>query len=68
MKPDEISLLTTEGFNPATAEIDTMDPLSIVRLINEQDAQVAKAVAVELPHVAAAVDAISAKAEELGLE
>jgi N-acetylmuramic acid 6-phosphate etherase len=58
MKPDEISFLTTEGFNPATAEIDTMDSLSIVRLINEQDAQVAKAVAVELPHIAAAVDAI----------
>ena len=58
MKPDEISFLTTEGFNPATAEIDTMDSLSIVRLINEQDAQVAKAVAAELPHIAAAVDAI----------
>ena len=58
MKPDEISFLTTEGFNPATVEIDTMDSLSIVRLINEQDVQVAKAVAVELPHIAAAVDAI----------
>lgn len=57
----ELDGLLTEGQNPATMGIDALDTLSIVQLINREDAQVAEAVAVELPHVAAAVDAIVAR-------
>jgi N-acetylmuramic acid 6-phosphate etherase len=58
VEQDEIDLLITESANPATTEIDVMDTLSIVRIINQQDGQVARAVSAELPHIAAAVDAI----------
>ena len=58
MNRHEIDALTTESANPATSRIDVMDTLSIVRTINQQDAQVAGAVAAELEHIAAAVDAI----------
>ena len=38
----------TESLNPATAAIDTLDSLEIVRLINQEDARVASAVEAEL--------------------
>lgn len=52
--------LTTEGVNPATADIDTLSTLEIVELINAEDRSVAEAVQRELPAVAAAVDLIVA--------
>jgi N-acetylmuramic acid 6-phosphate etherase len=48
----------TEGINPNTAHIDRADTLHIVRMINEEDRAVPSAVERELPHIAAAVDAI----------
>ncbi|MBI5650762.1 MAG: N-acetylmuramic acid 6-phosphate etherase [Chloroflexi bacterium] len=49
----------TEAHNPATAEIDTLSTLEMLRRINAEDQRVAHAVAVELPHIAQAVDAIA---------
>lgn len=57
-RPSAFAVLTTEAANPATAEIDRMSALEIVRAMNAEDALVAAAVARELPRIAAAVDAI----------
>ncbi len=53
------SRLTTEKRNPASANIDGLDTLSIVRVINAQDAKVAAAVGRVSSEIAAAVDAIA---------
>lgn len=50
--------MLTESRNPKTENIDALSTLEIVRLINEEDAQVAPAVARALPQIAQAVDAI----------
>jgi len=50
--------LLTEQANPASAGIDARSTADILRIINEQDAQVAAAVALEIEHIARAVDAI----------
>ena len=60
---DGLSELSTEGRNPASANIDCLDSLEIARIMNREDAQVATAVETELPHIAAAIDQI---AERLG--
>jgi N-acetylmuramic acid 6-phosphate etherase len=49
----------TESRNPASANIDTLPTLDMVRLINAEDRCVAEAVAAELPAVARAIDAIA---------
>jgi len=51
--------LDTEQTNPATADIDRLSPLEIVQTMNAQDAGVARAVEHELPHIAAAIEAIA---------
>ncbi|TET97915.1 MAG: N-acetylmuramic acid 6-phosphate etherase, partial [Dehalococcoidia bacterium] len=56
----------TEEPNPATAEIDTLDSLGVVRLINREDHRVAEAVATELEDIATAVDSIVACMERGG--
>jgi N-acetylmuramic acid 6-phosphate etherase len=53
--------LATEHPNAASVEIDQMTPLQIVRIMNAEDAGVAAAVAKELPSIAAAVEAITAR-------
>ena len=53
--------LATEGRNPATEHIDELPTLDVLRLINQEDAKVAVAVAEELPQIAAAVDAIATR-------
>ena len=50
--------LTTEQSNPASASIDSMDSLSIVELMNREDAKVVDSVRLILPQVACAIDAI----------
>jgi len=50
--------LMTEQVNPRTAGIDELSALKIVQLMNNEDKHVAEAVEKELPHIAAAVDAI----------
>ena len=53
------SRLTTEKRNPASANIDSLDTLSIVRVINSQDAKIAAAVGRVSREIASAVDAIA---------
>jgi len=59
-------LPSTEARNPATAHIDTLPTLEMVRLMNAEDARVAPAVAAELRAVAQAIDAIAARMQEGG--
>ncbi len=56
-----LATLATEARNPASEHIDTLPTLDMLRVINEEDSRVAAAVAAELPHIAAAVDAIAAR-------
>ena len=62
----DLSRLTTEQQNPATARIDQMDTLSILNLINEEDKKAALAVELVLPDIARAVDLITAKISDGG--
>lgn len=56
-EPD-LSRITTEQRNTASAEIDTLPTLEMLRVINGEDARVAPAVAEQLPQITAAVDGI----------
>lgn len=56
-----LGALATEGVNPATAALDRMDSLELVRALNREDATVAGAVAREAPHVARAIEEIAAR-------
>ncbi len=56
---ENLAQLATESVNPATAAIDTLPTLDIVRLINEEDAGVHAAVRAELPRIAQAVDIVA---------
>lgn len=49
----------TEQVNPFTQNIDIVSTLEMARIINQEDARVAAAVAIELEHIARAIDAIS---------
>ena len=62
----ELSALTTEQRNPATREIDTLDTLSMLRIINQEDQKVAAAVEDTLPEIAKAVDVIAGQLENGG--
>ncbi|MEQ4205301.1 N-acetylmuramic acid 6-phosphate etherase [Actinopolymorpha sp. B9G3] len=46
----------TEARNPRTTDIDRVSTLDVLRLINDEDRQVAEAVRAALPQVASAVD------------
>lgn len=61
-----LSHLLTEARNPATAHIDELPTLDMLRLINDEDAKIAAAVAKELPAIAKAVDAITTCFEQGG--
>lgn len=52
-------VMITEAPNPATANIDLLSTLDMVKTINAEDDRVAKAVAAELSNIARAVDAIA---------
>ncbi len=56
----------TEARNPATANIDALPTLDMVRLINGQDACVPEAVAVELPRIADAIDRMAERMQSGG--
>ena len=62
-----LATLPTEARNPASEHIDQLPTLDMLRIINEEDAKVAAAVAIELPNIAKAVDAIAARFEQGGL-
>ncbi len=58
--------LITEQVNPFTQNIDNVSTLEMVRLINQEDARVAAAVAVELENIARVIDAVSARMQRGG--
>src|SRR3954454_794917 len=51
--------LQTEARNPASANLDELTPLELVRLMNAEDAKVAPAVATQAEAIARAVDVIA---------
>ncbi|MBS4200826.1 N-acetylmuramic acid 6-phosphate etherase [Bacillus sp. FJAT-49732] len=55
---ENLSNLTTEQMNQSTVNIDQMSSLEIINLMNSEDQAVAKAVNLELPRIAAVIDAI----------
>jgi N-acetylmuramic acid 6-phosphate etherase len=57
----ELESLTTEAFRPELADIDRLPTLDLARLMNDEDATVAGAVAARLPEIAAAIDAVAAR-------
>jgi N-acetylmuramic acid 6-phosphate etherase len=62
----EIEKLLTEQSNPASASIDTLPTEEVLRIINQEDRQVADAVGRELGSIARAVDAIVAAFQNNG--
>ena len=61
-----MELTLTEERNPLTTDIDTLPTLDMLALINAEDQKVALAVRNELPNIAAAVEAISARMQRGG--
>src|SRR5678809_626880 len=61
-----MELTLTEERNPLTSEIDTLPTLDMLTLINAEDQKVALSVRDELPNIAAAVDAITARMQQGG--
>ncbi len=55
-----LDLLTTEGINLASAGIDRVSTLEMLRVMNDQDRLVADSITPELPSLALAVDSITA--------
>ena len=55
----KLARLNTEMRNPASAQLDTLSPLAIARLINKEDATVAGSVAKALPQIARAIEAVA---------
>lgn len=51
--------LTTEARNPASEHLDSLSPLELVRLINEEDAKCTAAVAEQAENIAKAVEIIA---------
>ena len=61
-----LARLSTEARNSATEHIDQLPTIEMLRIINDEDATVAAAVAAELPKIANAVDAIADRFEQGG--
>ena len=55
------SIPLTEQENPRTAQISSLPTEAILRLMNEEDARVAKAIAHVLPEISWAVEGIVAR-------
>jgi N-acetylmuramic acid 6-phosphate etherase len=55
---ENLANLLTEQRNPTSARIDKLATAEMLRVINDEDRNVANAVAQEIPHIARAVDAI----------
>jgi len=55
---DEIEGLVTETRNPRSMDIDAQNTLDILQTINNEDQQIPRVVAQELPYIAQAVDLI----------
>ena len=61
-----LASLTTEARNPLSEHLDELPTLSLLGLINDEDAKVAAAVRIELPQIALAVDAIAERFQRGG--
>jgi N-acetylmuramic acid 6-phosphate etherase len=61
-----LALLATEARNPRTTNIDQISTLAMVKVINEEDQTVPRAVATQLPEIARAIDEIAARFEKGG--
>ncbi len=61
-----LAALPTEARHPASERLDQLPTLELMQVINAADQEVALAVARELPAIAAAVDAITARLEAGG--
>ena len=55
---DELKTVTTEGQNPDTLDIDTLDVVGVLEKINNEDQKVANVVKLIIPEIAKAVDKI----------
>jgi len=55
---EPIAALLTEQANPASARIDRLSTLDMLRVINDEDRKVAESVTAELPNIARAIDGI----------
>ncbi len=60
MNVPDIDTLTTEAINPDLTDIDALPLEARLRLMNDEDARVAAAVTLEIPHVARAVQRAAA--------
>ncbi len=58
--PTKTEALTTEAINPELADIDALDTETRLRLMNAADAEVAAAVALEIPHITRTVQRAAA--------
>lgn len=58
--------LLTETSNPTSSEIDALSTTEMLRVINSADREIAEAVEREIPHIAAAIDAIVERLESGG--
>jgi len=58
--------LLTETANPSSSEIDALSTTEMLRVINAADGEIAAAVEREIPHIAAAIDAIVERLEAGG--
>src|SRR5690348_7908373 len=58
--------LLTEARNAASAEIDALPTVEMLQVINAADREVALSVEREIPNIARAIDAITARLEEGG--
>ncbi len=65
-QPTTLDHLTTEGRNPASSAIDALSAIEIVRLMNDEDARVAAAVAAVAEPIAQAVDVIAERLSQGG--
>ncbi|MBS4535263.1 N-acetylmuramic acid 6-phosphate etherase [Clostridium sp. D2Q-14] len=63
---ENLDKLVTESVNEKTTNIDQLDTIGILKMINEEDRKVAKAVEKELPNISKAVDIISDRLKENG--
>jgi N-acetylmuramic acid 6-phosphate etherase len=61
-----LNALSTEQRNPASAAIDAVSTMEMVRIMNDEDAKVAPAVATELPAIARAIDAVTERIQHGG--
>lgn len=66
MTESSLDALASEQANPQTSDLDLLPTENMLRAINQQDRQVAVAVAEVLPAIARAVDDITARLQEGG--